>query len=95
MHSTETNSPYAGYAPLDANGQRIFTAIQPIPTAGIYKYLELEDNLESWGSSVSLPIEGDNLRWTMTAGLWNSKKDRAYYGYSTGVSAAGLPLSVL
>ena len=86
---------FQAFAPLDANGEPEFTAILATSNAGIYKFLELEDNLDSWGSNFSLPLAGDSVQWTVSAGFWSSKKDRSYYGYSAGINAGGLPLTVL
>jgi len=71
------------------------TQISGQSAATRFSFLDLDDDLESWGANFSLPIDADNLRHTVSAGWWNSKKARSYYGHNVALNAAGVQSSVL
>lgn len=71
------------------------TQISGQSAAGRFSFLDLNDDLESWGANFDLPLETENLRHTVSAGWWNSKKARSYYGHNVALNAAGVQSSVL
>lgn len=73
------------------------TFISQSATAGQFEFLELEDEMESYGGEFSLPIAIGFDELNLSAGWWSSKKTREYYGYTANVgtrSTEGTPSSV-
>lgn len=88
---------FAGNRFLDGNGNVIAgtTQISATAAAGLYSFLELDDDMTSWGGNFRLPVELGNANVTLSSGWWGSKKVRDYVGYNVSLDAVGVPASVL
>lgn len=82
---------------IDRNTSPATSFISQSSTAGQFEFLSLEDNVESWGGRVELPIDIDGRELTVSGGWWNSEKSREYYGYTANVgttATVGTPQTV-
>lgn len=77
-------------ADLDANGAQTSTQLLATTTAGQFSFLELDDDLDSWGGNLSLPIEGENIYWTISGGWWGSEKTRDYAQHNINLNSVGV-----
>jgi outer membrane receptor protein involved in Fe transport len=95
----ETDIPnqtdFQASALLNDAGEIQSTQLLATTTSGQFSYLELDDNLDSWGGNFSLPIDGDRMYVTLSGGWWGSQKSRSYYGYNVNLNSVGVPSSVL
>ncbi|WP_269619874.1 TonB-dependent receptor domain-containing protein [Zhongshania sp. BJYM1] len=82
---------------IDRNTSPATPFISQSSTAGQFEFLSLEDNVESWGGRLELPIDIDGRELTVSGGWWNSEKSREYYGYTANVgttATVGTPQTV-
>ena len=98
--SAETDIPNAttfqAGALLDsATGQQLSTGLLPTATAGQFQFLELDDEQESWGGDVNLPLDLDNMVLKLSGGWWGSRKSREYSQYYVNLNAIGVQETVL
>ena len=82
---------------IDRNTSPAKPFISQSNTAGQFEFLSLEDNVESWGGRLELPVDIDGRELTVSGGWWNSEKSREYYGYTANVgttATVGTPQTV-
>ena len=83
---------FGGSSNLDpATGEPVTTQLNQAPTMGTFTFLELVDDMESWGGDISLPMDFGNTYAEFSGGWWGSKKARSYFGYNVNVNSAGTP----
>ncbi len=98
--SAETDIPNAttfqATALLDeTTGQQLSTGVLPTATAGQFQFLDLDDNQESWGGDVNLPLNLDNMELKLSGGWWGSRKSREYSQYYVNLNAIGVQEAIL
>ncbi len=86
---------FVGSALLSDNGNTIASQVLATTSAGIYSFLELDDEQTSWGGNVRLPIEIGGAAVELASGWWGSKKSREYFGYNVNLNAVGVQSSDL
>ncbi|MGQ9427339.1 TonB-dependent receptor domain-containing protein [Gilvimarinus sp. F26214L] len=83
-----------------STGQVLRTSLN-VGTSSQFSFLELEDEMESGGFTVSVPFEFDRVFGTVSGGYLDTTKSREYYGYTANINATssadrvGLPSEVL
>ncbi len=55
-----------------------------------YKFLELEDQQESYGVHFDAPFSTENFYGSVNGGFLNTQKAREYYGYTANLGVGGL-----
>lgn len=70
---------------LDLNTNPATATIDSSATAGQFEFLELVDEMDSYGGKFELPVFVGNDEVTLSAGWWGSEKTREYYGYTANV----------
>jgi len=98
--SAETDIPNAttfqAGALLDAGtGQQLSTGLLPTATAGQFQFLELDDEQESFGGDLKLPLDLENMVLQLSGGWWGSRKSREYSQYFVNLNAIGVQESLL
>jgi outer membrane cobalamin receptor len=73
-----------------ATGQELSTGVLPTATAGQFQFLDLEDEQESYGGDVNLPLDLENMVLKLSGGWWGSRKDRSYSQYYVNLNAIGV-----
>jgi TonB-dependent receptor len=76
-------------------GEVLSTSLRPLQTSAEYRFTELEDQVESYGWSLSKPFEFGNTTLTLTGGQDLSEKGRSYLQTQLGIgttSTAALPI---
>jgi len=88
---------FAGNRFLNEDGSVVpgTTTINATAAAGLFSYLELDDEQTSWGGNLRLPVEMGDANVTLSTGWWGFKKVRDYVGYNVTLDAVGVPSSVL
>jgi outer membrane receptor protein involved in Fe transport len=87
---------FQAYALLDATtGQELSTQILATTTAGQFGFLDLDDDMESWGGNLRLPLGLERIGLALSAGWWGSKKSRSYEQYLVNLNSVGVQSSVL
>mgnify|MGYP006278232537 CR=1 FL=1 len=59
-------------------------------SVGEFSFLELDDEVTSYGGNLDLPIEFGNVLTTVSGGWWGSKKSRQYFDYNVNLNAGGV-----
>ena len=98
--SAETDIPNAttfqAGALLDAGtGQQLSTGVLPTASAGQFQFLDLDDEQESWGGDVNLPLDLENMVLQLSGGWWGSRKSREYSQYYVNLNAIGVQEALL
>ncbi|MDO3385494.1 TonB-dependent receptor [Gilvimarinus sp. SDUM040013] len=76
-------------------GEVITSRLLSTTSMATFSFLQLEDNVDSYGWDVELPLNfGDNLV-TLSGGYDYHDKARAYYGYTANIDAAGVSGDVM
>ena len=89
-------SDFQAGALLDPDtGKQLSTQLLATTSSGQFSFLNLDDNLSSWGGNLILPIELGQLFVSVSGGWWGSKKDRDYRGYNINLNSVGVQSSVL
>ncbi|MBU2887813.1 TonB-dependent receptor [Gilvimarinus agarilyticus] len=78
-----------------ATGELIDTALLATTSVATFAFLQLEDNVESYGLDVELPLNFGNNLVTLSGGYDYNDKSRAYYGYTANINTAGISGDVL
>lgn len=87
---------FQGFALLDpTTGQQQSTQILATTTAGQFGFLDLADDMESWGGNFRLPLDLEQIGLALSAGWWGSSKSRSYEQYLVNLNSVGVPSSVL
>ncbi len=83
---------FQGSANVDpANPQsRSNDALLGTTSMGRFNFLELEDQQDSWGGDVVLPLEFGETLVELSSGWWGFSKARSYYGYNINLNAVGV-----
>lgn len=82
---------------LDLTSGTPTPSIKGNATSGQFSFLELRDEVESYGGIFELPISVGLNEITLSGGWWASTKAREYYGYTVNVGTAntvGTPQTV-
>lgn len=81
---------------LDApTGQELTTGLLPTASAGQFQFLDLDDELSSWGGDIKLPLNVGNSILTLSGGWWGSEKTREYLQYFVNLNAIGVQEALL
>jgi hypothetical protein len=87
---------FQGFALLDtATGQPLSTQLLATTSSGQFSFLELEDDMDSWGGNIGLPLDLDRSTLTLSAGWWGSQKSRDYLQHVVNLNAVGVQSSIL
>ena len=76
-------------------GELLGTGIRPSLTAADYRYTQLEDDVTSYGSALSMPFEVGNFKLELAGGYDYYQKGRGYIQTQLGLgttSSAALPI---
>src|SRR5690606_20232646 len=72
-----TETLFQAQSLLDSvTGAELSTQLLATTNAGQFSFLDLEDQMESWGGDISLPLELERMRLTVSGGWWGNKKAR-------------------
>ncbi|NKI19047.1 TonB-dependent receptor [Spongiibacter sp. KMU-166] len=88
-------SNFSGSIDRSTDPERRF--ISQSATAGQFEFLQLVDEMESYGGEISLPIAVGYDELNLSSGWWASQKTREYYGYTANVgtrATEGTPQTV-
>ncbi len=91
--TAETDLPttdFSGSAVINDDGTVASSQLLASTSAGIYSFLELDDEMTSWGGNFHLPVQIGGADVTLSTGWWGSKKSRSYYGYNVNLNAVGV-----
>jgi TonB-dependent receptor len=89
-------SRFQALALLDpSTGQPVSTQILATTTTGQFSFLDLEDEMDSWGGDVTLPLDLEKMTLTVSGGWWGSSKNRDYRQNIVNLNAPGVQSSVL
>ena len=89
------STEFQGAAALDADGNELSRQLLASTSSGIFSFLELDDDMTSWGGNVRLPVMIGSANVSLASGWWGSKKTREYYGYNVNLNAVGISSSLL
>jgi len=78
-----------------ATGAEVATQLLATTNSGQFSFLGLEDRLDSWGGDVSLPLDLERMRLTISGGWWASKKAREYLQSVVNLNAVAVQSGVL
>ena len=85
-----------GNSTLDpSTGEVISTQLSPAAGMGSFEFLNLEDNVESYGGNVKVPFNFDSWKLELSAGYSYMDKTREYFAYTINVNGLGLTPDVL
>lgn len=78
-----------------ATGALLATSIRPSLSAADYRFTDLEDQVESYGSALTLPVEGERYTLELSGGYDYYQKARSYLQtqFGLGTTVAGNALS--
>ena len=76
-------------------GAELSTQLLATTNAGQFSFLDLEDQMESWGGDISLPLELERMRLTVSGGWWGNKKAREYLQSIVNLNAVGVQSAFL
>lgn len=98
--SVETNIPgratIKGSNQLDPEtGAVINTQLFATSAAAAFEFLNLKDDVESYGANIDVPLFFDNAEITLSAGYSYNDKAREYYGYTANIDAIGVNSNLL
>ncbi|NIB41426.1 TonB-dependent receptor [Pseudomaricurvus alkylphenolicus] len=63
---------------VDGDGNFVSQNLQPSTSAGDFRFTNLQDEVENYGSKISLPLYFDNYELTLSGGYNYAKKARTY-----------------
>lgn len=86
---------FQGAALLDGNGNEVSRQVLATTSAGIFSFLELDDDMTSWGGNVRLPVDIGGANVELATGWWGSKKTRDYKGYNVNLNTVGISSTLL
>ena len=85
---------FQGGALLDpVTGETLSRSLFASTSMGQFSFLNLDDDQQSWGGNLTLPIELDSAFVTVSGGWWGTDKTRDYRGYNVNLNAVGVPLA--
>src|SRR5690606_28963884 len=76
-------------------GELISTNLSSTSAMATFAFLNLQDDVESYGFDVDIPLFFDNAEVTLSGGYSYNDKVREYYGYTANINAMGVSGSVL
>lgn len=76
-------------------GELISTNLSSTSAMATFAFLNLQDDVESYGFDVDVPLFFDNTEVTLSGGYSYNNKVREYYGYTANINAIGVAGSVL
>jgi len=80
---------------VDDNGELVSTSLLSTPSMATFAFLELEDEVQSYGWNAHLPLTFDRTEVKFSAGYSYNDKSRKYYGYTANINANGVTTDVL
>ncbi|HEX9660492.1 MAG TPA: TonB-dependent receptor plug domain-containing protein, partial [Rhodothermales bacterium] len=78
-----------------STGAEVSTQLLATTNSGQFSFLELEDQMDSWGGNLSLPLHLERMTLTVSGGWWGSQKARDYAQSIVNLNAVGIQSSVL
>jgi len=76
-------------------GAFISTQLLPAAAMASFQFLNLDDDVVSYGWNAKLPLVFERLQLTLSGGFSYNDKTREYYGYTANLDATGIVSSVL
>ncbi len=77
------------------SGEVLSNRLLPTTSMAIFSFLELQDQVESYGWNANLPLSFGNNEVKLTAGYSYNDKARTYYGYTANINSVGVLNEVL
>ncbi|MGH1471727.1 MAG: TonB-dependent receptor plug domain-containing protein [Cellvibrionaceae bacterium] len=85
-----------GVNSIDPISQRVLsTSLLGTTSMAQFSFLELEDDVLSYGMDFEAPFSTENFFGTVSGGWLDSEKTREYYGYTANINASGISSTVL
>lgn len=78
-----------------ATGAVKSTRVEDLSTAAVFRFTDLEDNVESYGWDVKLPLQGSNYDLELSGGFDASRKDRTYLGTTVNIDTSNADADAL
>ena len=75
---------------IDSNGNIISSQLSPVSGMASFEFLNLEDNVESYGGNIKIPFNFDRVKLELSAGYSYMDKTREYFAYTINVNGLGL-----
>jgi hypothetical protein len=79
----------------ETTGESLESQILASTTSGQFSFLDLDDEQDSWGGNLTLPLEFESMYFTFSGGWWGSKKTRSYGQTNVNLNAVGVLSDVL
>lgn len=76
-------------------GELLSTALLSSSSMATFSFLELEDEVDSYGWNLHVPLTFEKTEVKLSAGYSYSDKSRQYYGYTANINASGVSSDVL
>ncbi len=81
---------------LNPNTREVISSqLSPAAAMASFEFLNLEDDVESYGGNIKIPFNFEHMELELSAGYNYSEKIREYYAYTINLNALGLSPSVL
>jgi TonB-dependent receptor len=81
---------------LDPNtGEVISSQLSPAAAMASFEFLNLKDDVESYGWNAKLPLSFERMKLELSAGYSYNDKTREYYAYTINVNGLGLTSNIL
>ncbi|UTA46967.1 TonB-dependent receptor plug domain-containing protein [Simiduia sp. 21SJ11W-1] len=78
-----------------ATGEVYSTRVQELSKAAIFRFTDMEDNVESYGWDVRLPLTWETYDLELSGGFDGSRKDRTYIGTSVNIDTSNASMDAL
>lgn len=92
---TPNQTRVQGFNILDENGGVASTSLLSSSAMATFAFLELEDEVDSYGWNAHVPFTFDKTEIKLSAGYNYNDKARQYYGYTANINASGVTSDVL
>lgn len=71
-----------------STGDLVSTRVEDLSTAAVFRFTSLEDNVESYGWDLQLPLSGNYYDLALSGGYDGSRKDRSYLGTTVNIDTS-------
>jgi outer membrane receptor protein involved in Fe transport len=93
---TPNQTRVQGFNIIDAaSGDLINTSLLSTTSMATFAFLELQDDVKSYGWNLHVPLTFDKTEIKFSAGYSYNDKARKYYGYTANLNATGVTSNVL
>lgn len=76
---------------IPETAERLSTQLETSTAMGTFSFLQLEDQQESYGGNIKLPLDFTNVTAAVSGGWWYTQKARDYLGYTVNVNTSRAP----